>query len=137
MCYKIWQDGKFIEIDEPHELATRVQQTLTYYKEKMDAAVALANRNSKEIYDDAQREFQREIDYLKEDLRFSVARLSSEKELEAYNNFVNEHLRCRTTKATGGKMPWIMQTANGIGASTIIRCPVCGEEENITDTSVW
>lgn len=83
-------------------------------------------------------EYEAENKMLRDQLRFAVATLSSEKELEAYNAFVAKHNQsCRNTKATGGMMPYIKQIGHGLGCCTTVYCQVCGASKDITDSSVW
>ena len=137
MCFRLWQDGKFVEIDEPEELASRVRQTLKYYKDQMEMAEQKAAKTRNEVAAEIINEHDDENRDLKQRLRFSIAKVYSEPELEAYESFLTRHLVCRQTKSTGGAMPWIMQHGTGIGVTTRLRCPVCGEEKDITDTSIW
>ena len=90
-----------------------------------------------EVAAEIRNEYEEENEDLKERLRFSIASVYSEKERDAYHSFVTKHLTCRQNKIDSGKLPWIKQVSTGIGIATTIRCPVCGEQEDITDTSVW
>ena len=137
MCRRIWQDGKFLEIDEPQELADRVLQTLRFYQEEADEAREKAAKTREEVAADIVNEYADENMRLKNELSFAIASVSSEKELNDYTIFQCEHLACRNTKATGGMMPIIQQIGTGIGVCTYLECPVCHEKKDITDTSVW
>lgn len=137
MNYYVGKNGKCVRILEPQELADNVLQTLLFYKEEMEEARMIAARTQEEVAADIENKFAGENARLNQQLKFSIASVSSEKELEDYNNFVNEHLVCRQTKATGGALPIITQYATGIGMCTKIKCPVCLKEWDITDTSVW
>lgn len=137
MCYRVWQDGRFITIDEPHELADKVLKSVTYYQDEMKRAKEEAAKTRKEVAAEIVNEYAAENAALKEELNFTIASVASEKELDAYIAFTEKHLPCRNTRATGGKCPWIMQTSTGLGMVTKLKCPVCGETTDITDSSVW
>ena len=137
MKYYVGKNGKFIRILEPQELADNVLQNLLFYKEEMEEARMIAARTQEEIAADIENKFAEENARLNQQLKFSIASVASEKELEEYNNFVSKHLICRQTLSTGGAAPIIMQHGTGIGVCTTLKCPVCLEEKDITDTSVW
>lgn len=137
MKRRIYKDGKFFEIQDPQDLADTVFENLQYYLENMKEAKEKAAMTREEVAKEIKNEYAAENASLKQELKFAIASVSSEKELEDYNNFVNEHLVCRKTKATGGSLPIITQYATGIGMCTTIKCPICLKELNITDTSVW
>lgn len=75
---------------------------------------------------------------LKTELRYSVATLHSDLELERYKSFCEKHSECRLkTKEDGGKMPYVVQYGTGIGVCTKVYCQACGKFEDITDFDVW
>ena len=137
MSTRLWKDGKFVEIDTPDALSQRVRDTLEYYREKMTYAIGEAMKTREEVAAEIVNKHDEENEELKSELRFTIASVASEQELEAYNAFTKDHLKCRTTRATGGKMPIIQQIGTGIGVITELTCPVCGAKQDITDTSVW
>ena len=98
----------------------------------------VAHRSKEEVIREIRNEHDAENAELKDQLRFSVVTLSSEKELEAWNAFVEKHTPCRlTTKYAGGQIPYITQYGTGIGAVTKAHCQVCGAVEDISDYDVW
>jgi len=137
MTVRLWQDGRFVEIDSPDVLAQRVRDTLMYYCERMDDAVAEASMTRDEVAAEIINKHDKENEELKRKLRFSIASVHSEKELDNYINFTKAHLKCRATLATGGKMPIVQQTGTGIGVITELTCPVCGAKKDITDNTIW
>lgn len=137
MKRRIYKDGKFFEIQDPQDLADTVFENLQYYLENMKEAKERAAMTREEVAREIKNEYAKENRMLNQELKFSIASVSSEKELNDYNAFVEKHLVCRQTKATGGALPIISQYATGIGICTKLTCPVCGAEQDITDTSVW
>lgn len=137
MKRRIYKDGKFFEIQDPQDLADTVFENLQYYLENMKEAKEKAAMTREEVAKEIKNEYAAENELLKQQLKFSISSVASEKELKDYINFVNTHLMCRQTKATGGALPIISQYATGIGICTKLTCPVCGAEQDITDTSVW
>lgn len=97
-----------------------------------------AHRTREEVAQEIKNEYAEENQQLRDELRFSVASLSSALELERYEDFCKRHLDCRLkNKSTGGKIPYVIQCGTGVGTSTKVYCQVCGASEDITDTSVW
>ncbi|MBR3739473.1 MAG: hypothetical protein IKN04_03325 [Clostridia bacterium] len=131
-------DGQnFKKIYGAKELSQAVLDTIAYHEQRAKEAIERANKTREEVAQEIKNEFAEENARLKEQLRFSVATLSSEKELRAYNDFVDEHRTCRLTKATGGMIPYVIQHGHGLGCCTTVYCQVCGASKNITDSSVW
>jgi len=83
-------------------------------------------------------ELKDEIQSLQERLSMSYGEFSSQKEKDAYKDFERRHMHERLTmKIQSGKCPYLIPTGVGIGTHLEVVCPICGEKENITDTSVW
>ena len=137
MKRRIYKDGKFLEICDPEDLAEMVLGTLNFYREEMEDAREKAAKTREDVAKDIRNEHEEENELLKQQLKFSIASVASEKELKDYIDFVNTHIMRHQTKATGGTLPIIKQHATGIGICTKLVCPVCNEEWDITDISVW
>lgn len=52
-------------------------------------------------------------------------------EIKAYNDFRNLHKCCR------GSINVTFSHESGIGTTVKVKCPVCGEEADITDVNTW
>lgn len=52
--------------------------------------------------------------------------------------FKNRHLECarKCPSTIGGNIDYIF-TPTSVGTAVLIRCYLCGEEENITDYDLW
>lgn len=137
MGARMWKNGMFVEIDSPQELVDRLQRNLAYYQEIAENANDRAKKTREEVAAEIKNEHDKENEYLKDKLRFTIARVYSEKELEAYRAFEEAHMACRMTKATGGACPIIRQHGTGIGVVTELTCPVCKQTKDITDTDAW
>lgn len=137
MKYYVSENGEFLEIYDPPELADIVQKNLQFYRQEMNDAKEKSAKTREEVALEIKNEYAKENRMLNQKLKFSIASVSSEKELNDYNAFVEKHLVCRQTKATGGALPIIKQHATGLGMCTKLVCPVCHEEWDITDISVW
>lgn len=138
MCYRVWRDGKFTDIDEPQEIIDRLTNTLEFYHDQMEQAKKKAAKTREEVIAGIKNEYAEQNARLRQELRFTIASVSSEAELKAYCDFVKKHQPCRErSKIDGGKLPWIMQFGTGLGVCTKLQCPVCGAVEDITDTSIW
>jgi len=59
-------------------------------------------------------------------------------EIEKAEAFEQTHLKCAREHPTaiGGHISYEF-TPTSIGTGVVIKCSLCGEQENITDYSVW
>ena len=97
-----------------------------------------ANRDKEVIMAEIRNEHDEENRTLKSILKYSVATLHSDLELERYKKFCEQHEECRLkTKIDGGKMPYVIQYGTGIGVCTKVYCQACGKFEDITDFDIW
>lgn len=132
-------DGQsFKKIYSAKELSQAVLDAIAYHEQRAEEAIERANKTKEEVVQEIKNEWEEENKRLKEQLRFSVASLASEKELADYHAFVKAHEACRlTSKAAGAKMPYVKQFGVGIGCCTYVYCQVCGKHQDITDSSIW
>lgn len=125
------------ENDAAH-LANQVHDTIKRYHDIAMNALEKSAMTKEEVKAEVVNEYAEENAGLRRQLSLSVARLHSDKELEAYDRFVSEHDICRSElKINHGKMPYVIQIGTGIGTCTKVCCQVCGATEDITDVSVW
>lgn len=123
---------------EARKLSEEVFDAIMSAERHADDANRRASKNRKEIEQDIRNEHDAENRQLRDRLRFSVAELNSEAELDAYHKFVKEHEKCRLDrKIDGGKMPYVIQYGTGIGVCTTVVCQACGAKQDITDMSIW
>ena len=57
----------------------------------------------------------------------------SDKEMQSKKAFIDKHY---ASCQNGGRYQYEL-IGTGIGTAITIRCPICGEEENITDYNCW
>jgi len=57
-------------------------------------------------------------------------------ENEKANAFVEKHAGCRSHAAMGDKFSYSFYPG-GVGTAIVIRCIICGKEENITNFEHW
>ena len=121
-----------------NELATAITDTIHYYKEQY-RRIAEENKKLKDnAYEFVYEQLRNEMDSLREQLRLSYGSFSSQKEKDRYLQFEKRHMHMRAeSKAEGGRAPYLIPTATGIGIILKVVCPICGESEDITDTEVW
>ena len=121
-----------------NELATAITDTIHYYKEQYQR-IAEENKKLKDnAYEFVYEQLRNEMDSLREQLRLSYGSFSSQKEKDRYLQFEKRHMHMRAeSKAEGGRAPYLIPTATGIGIILKVVCPICGESEDITDTEVW
>ena len=128
----------FTEIYTPAELSKKVLDTVTYYKDRADT---LQKANTKLLEDAlacADRQLKEENKILRKRLKLSIVELANEKELNAYDRFMADHMKCRMiSKINGGKVPYVTQEGVGVGYITKVHCPICNMMEDITDTGAW
>jgi hypothetical protein len=125
-------------IYDEEELSNAVLETIKYYKERYEKVAEENKRLLLKGKEAASEELKGEIKYLKHRLALSYGSFASQKEKEAYANFQERHMHDRlTSRANGGKCPYLIPNSVGIGTILHVKCPICGEEEDITDDSVW
>lgn len=134
----IVKNGKFMQIYSPKEITKQVQDTLEYYQAR---AERLEEENTR-LYVNAravvEQDVQEEIASLKKRIHLSYGEFASEKELERYWDFTRRHMHNRAeSRANGGKAPYLIPDHTGVGTVLKVKCQICGEEEDITDTEVW
>ena len=133
-----YKDGMNTTVCSSVELTDLVHNTVKYYEEKIEE---LHDRN-KQLYADAKsivrKDYEKQINNLKEQLKLSYGEFASQKEKEAYDEFEKEHMHDRlTSRYNGGRAPYLIPTRTGVGTNLKVVCPICGESKDITDTSVW
>ncbi|MBR3741730.1 MAG: hypothetical protein IKN04_14960 [Clostridia bacterium] len=120
------------------ELSETVYNTIHYYESREAQERKRANMTREEVAKEIANEYEEENQRIKKQLQFSVASLSSQNELDAYNAFVEKHAQCRCKRRIDeGKMPYVIQQCTGIGRCTTVYCQVCGASQDITDVSCW
>jgi|GEM_PF-2040529 len=106
--------------EEYHRMEERVKESQETVREfRKDEEIAAAN---------AERDY----------IRRHALHIFSDKEQEADRSFRSRHFEMHTphTRASGNTYIYTL-TGTGIGACIKVKCPVCGEEEDITDISSW
>lgn len=83
------------------------------------------------------KEIQKLQDQIKYMQSHSLCHLS-DLEKERIYNFTNKHYELHKDgkKLTGSTYQYTL-SGTGIGTIIEIKCPICGEEEDVTDTSNW
>ena len=115
------------------ELIEAIQNTISYYRERLESAA----KTKDELREEIRQEYSNEIEQLKRKLSFSYYQFGSEKEHNEYNKFCEEHRNCRSTKNNEGRIPYIIPTYTYIGINSVVVCPICKELKDITDYSIW
>lgn len=133
-----YKDGINTTVCSSDELTDLVYNTVKYYEEKVEKLI----EKNKQLYAEAEsivrKDYEKQINNLKEQLSLSYGEFASQKEKEAYNEFEKEHMHDRlNSKYNGGRAPYLIPTGTGVGTNLKVVCPICGESKDITDTSVW
>ena len=133
-----YKDGISTQVCSSTEITDLVHNTVKYYEELV---TELRERN-KELYTHAEeivrKDYEKQINNLKEQLRLSYGEFTSQKELDAYNEFEKEHMHNReTSRYNGGRAPYLIPHYGGIGRTLKVVCPICGESKDITDMENW
>lgn len=130
--------GEYSCIYNTKELEKIVHDSMNYYEywyNHFRESNKMLEENAKQCAD---IKLKVENDNLKRRLNLSYGEFSSEKEKEAYKNFTERHMHDRaTSKINSGKAPYLIPNHTGIGTLLKVKCQICGEEEDITDTEVW
>lgn len=126
-------------IEDVDELLAKVKDTIEYYKQLAEEATKKASLTEEEVKNKITNKWDSENKQIKDSLRYCIAKVYSEKELEAYYKFADKHkhIGYYPSKYDGSKIPYIKQHGVGIGVITEVYCDICGKHEDITDTSVW
>lgn len=120
------------------ELTELVHNTVKYYEEK----VKELSEENEQLYEDAEsivrKNYEKQINHLKEQLSLSYGSFASQKELDAYRDFEKQHMHDRlTSRYNGGRAPYLIPTGTGVGTVLKVVCPICNETEDITDIGAW
>ena len=129
---------EFYEVSSAQELSKKVYDTINFYNNRCEEL----HKANQELHDQAEelvkKEYEKTIANLKERLRLSYGEFASQKEKDAYNQFVEEHMHDRaTSKYNSGRAPYLIPTYTGLGPILKVVCPICGESEDITDMEAW
>lgn len=120
------------------DLARLVKDSVEYYESQAENYRNQAQRTRQEVANEIVNEHEAENQRLQNKLKYAVAILNSDLELENYNRFLSEHEKCmRGSRANWGRVPYIKQVGTGIGTATTVVCQVCGAEQSITDFGNW
>ena len=129
---------KTLKVYNKSELIKSITDTIDYY-EYSNKHLQEENKKMREnAREEVRKEFENEISYLRERLRLSYGSFTSQKELDAYEHFNLEHMHDRKiSKYNGGKMPYLIPYNTGLSTILHVKCPICGEEKDITDNTAW
>ena len=120
------------------ELSEAVLDTIHYYKKENEMLQKENDELHRHALELANEELKDEIQSLQEQLALSYGQFASDKEQAAYLDFEDRHMHDRlTSKYNGGRGPYLIPTGTGIGTILHVKCPIFGEEEDITDTEAW
>ena len=133
-----YNDGKPTSIYTPKEVEEIVHNSMHYYEyweKHFREANKMLEENAKECPD---IKIRIETDNLTQKIELSYGQFASKKEKEAYKQFNEEHMHNREfSRMNGGKAPYLIPNHTGIGTILRVKCQICGEEKDITDTEVW
>lgn len=132
------ETSKSSVIYDEKELSAAIIDTIQYYKKQYKRVKEENKKLTDNAYLVVYEQVKDEIDSLHERLKLSYGQFASQKELDAYNDFTNRHMHNRlTNKYNGGRAPYLIPTATGVGTDLKVVCPICGEAEDITDINMW
>ena len=120
------------QIYDKDELAVAVTNTIEYYEETNKRLEAVNKKLMEDAKEVVRAQYEQQITNLQHQLSMSYGHFSSQKELDRYKDFEKRHMHNReTSRANGGKAPYLIPTGTGIGIILHVKCPICGEEEEI------
>ena len=136
--FRIQRNTEFHNIYSPEELGRAIEDTIKYYKERADWLQAMCNELREHAQEYVDENLRQENKHLRSRLSLSYGEFASEKEKQAYLDFEKAHTHDRlSSKYNGGRAPYLIPTGTGFGTNLKVKCPICGEEKDITDTEVW
>lgn len=125
-------------IYDEKELSDAVFNSIQYYKNQAAHWKELYTLWRRRGLEQANDELKDEIQSLQDQLKLSYGEFASQAEKDAYEVFEKEHMHDRLiSKYNSGRAPYLIPTGAGIGTILYVKCPICGEEKDITDTSGW
>ena len=126
------------EIYNEEELTEKVKNSVKFYREQYEKLREEVKEWRENATSKINEELLDENEFLREQLALSYGQFASQKEKDAYEKFEKRHMHERSIfKINGGCKPYLIPTQVGIGTNLIVKCPICGEEKNITDLEVW
>ena len=126
------------KIYDEKELSDAVFNSVQYYRKQAEHWKKMYTLWRKHGMEQANDELKDEIEALQKQLDMSYGQFASKKEKEAYDKFSQDHMHDRlVSKLHGGMTPYLIPHHCGIGTTLKVKCQICGEEKNITDTEVW
>lgn len=130
--------GEYANIYNAEELSQIVADTVEYYQNETNRYMIQNKKLTEDAVKVVEKQYEDKINNLKERLSMSYGEFHSKKERSAYSDFVERHMHDRaTSKANGGRVPYIIPIYTGIGCIKTVVCQICGESEDITDMEVW
>lgn len=138
MFYDVKENHAIRTVYDKEQLVEAVGNTIDYYEEENDRLRARNKELSEAAQEIVRKDYEDEIERLENELKMSYGAFASEKEKQAYNEFVQKHMHDRrTSRYNGGRIPYLIPNYFGIGRGLQVVCQICGESEEITDTEVW
>jgi regulator of replication initiation timing len=130
--------NNYKEIYTEEELTKAVHDSIEYYRKRAEELKEENNQLRASADEVVRKDYEDQINSLTTRLALSYGEFSSAKEKNAYFDFENRHMHDRlTSRANGGRTPYLIPTGTGIGTLLTVVCPICGEKENITDMEAW
>lgn len=112
-----------------------MEELLAMVKDKYDSMCTKLEHCQKQLTEfSAQDEIKKANEYAESIREHSLFTMSA-KEAEAIKEFKAKHFSCQSDRLSTS-YEYVL-TGTGIGTAISIRCPVCGEEKNVTDYDMW
>lgn len=132
--------NNFFKVYSPEELTKIVKESVEFYHNQYEEAIAEIKKTKEELRQEVKKEYENELKDLREWQQLTLIHFNSQKEKEAYENFLNEH----NEKHYGTKLgkvglndfilyPYISR----LGCCLTVECPECHEKKDITDYTLW
>ena len=128
-------DSGTVSINIPKECLTEI---IAPYLQIIDDLKKENARILKNAEKEVTGKLKTEIEHYRERMSLVYGEFDSKKEKSAYDAFYQKHGKCRSTlKINAGRIPYVVEVGTGVGTIRKVVCPICGEEKEITDASVW
>lgn len=117
--------GNLHKIFDPEDFATLIYDNISYYQSMVE--------KYKSQYQEMRASYEEQIQNLKEALELCYGSFSTDEQRMQWLDFNNRHAHCRATKETMECAPYVIKKEGIAENYYTMVCPVCGEEEQITN----
>ena len=132
--------NNFFKVYSPEELTEIVKESVEFYHNQYEEAITEIKKTKEELRQEIKKEYENELNNLREWQRLTLIHFNSQQEQEAYDNFWKthneKHYGTKPRKYGLGNLI-LYPFGSGIGNGLTVECPECHEKKDITDYTCW